>query len=296
MSRATATVQGGDFAVRIPVRRRDQLGALQRSFNDMTANLEGLVATASQKEALEKELALAREVQNSLIPQQLPAGRGIEFATVFEPSAAIGGDYFDILSLPDGRIAVIIADVAGHGLSSGLRMAMLKAALFVASEDIRDPEEIFARLDRLVRSEQSHGRAFVTATLALLSLEDRTLEITNAGHPPTYLLRGGAVEEIVLPSSPLGGLGRRYARKTLPVAPGDTLVWLSDGLIEATNAAGEPFGYDGVLAALAGDAPSAAVVKDRLMASIARHTGGAAPGDDRTMVVLHYVDRGEPQG
>lgn len=288
MSRATAAVQQGDFTVRIPVRRRDQLGALQRSFNGMAANLESLVATAAQKEALEKELSLAREVQKSLIPQQLPSGRGVEFATVFEPSAAIGGDYFDILSLPDGRLAVIIADVAGHGLSSGLRMAMLKASLLVATEEIRDPEEIFHRLDRVVRAEQGKRRGFVTATLAVLDLTDRSIEITNAGHPPTYLLRGGKVEEILLPGSPLGGLGKTYGRGTLPLSPGDAFVWLSDGLIEATNLAGDPIGYEGIFAALSGESRSAAEVRDRLMAVIARHTGGAPPTDDRTMVVVYY--------
>jgi HAMP domain-containing protein len=128
LSGATEAVRQGDFSVRIPVRRRDQVGDLQRSFNEMAGNLETLVATAAQKELLEKELSLARNLQKSLLPSDLPAGGGVEFATLFEPSAAIGGDYFDVLRLSEHELAVVIADVSGHGLSSGLRMAMLKCA------------------------------------------------------------------------------------------------------------------------------------------------------------------------
>ncbi|HET7042705.1 MAG TPA: HAMP domain-containing protein, partial [Gemmatimonadales bacterium] len=109
LSRGTEAVRRGDFSVRIPVRRRDQVGDLQRSFNEMAGNLESLVATAAQKESLEKELELARNLQKSLLPSDLPAGGGIEFSTLFEPSAAIGGDYFDVLRLADEELAVIIA-------------------------------------------------------------------------------------------------------------------------------------------------------------------------------------------
>ena len=119
------------------MRRNDQLGELQRSFNEMAGNLETLVAAAAQKETLENELEIARDLQKSLIPRDLPGGEGVEFATLFEPSAAIGGDYFDVLRLSEDELAVIIADVSGHGLSTGLRMAMLKAALLILVE--RDP-------------------------------------------------------------------------------------------------------------------------------------------------------------
>ena len=219
LSRGTEAVRQGDFGVRIPVRRRDQVGDLQRSFNEMAGNLETLVATAAQKESLEKELELARKLQNSLLPSDLPAGGGIEFATLFEPSAAIGGDYFDVLRLADDELAVIIADVSGHGLSSGLRMAMLKAALLILVEETREPEEILGRLDAVVRSNRER-RFFVTATLGLFNLRTGVLRLTNAGHPPTYRVRGAEVEEVLLPSSPLGGLGHAYAKATLTARTG----------------------------------------------------------------------------
>jgi HAMP domain-containing protein len=258
LSRATDAVRHGDFGARIPVERRDQVGELQRSFNEMATNLQTLVAASTQKELLEKELALARDLQNSLIPSDLPSGEGVEFATLFEPSAAIGGDYFDVLRLSERELAVIIADVSGHGLSTGLRMAMLKAALLILIEHTRQPEEILRRLDRVVRS-NAEGRCFVTATLAVFDLREGRLTLTNAGHPPTYVLHGGRVDEVLLPSSPLGGLGQSYARRELTLDRGDVVVWLSDGVFEEANAAGEPFGYDRIEVALAQAARAAGV-------------------------------------
>jgi sigma-B regulation protein RsbU (phosphoserine phosphatase) len=332
LSRATDAVRRGDFSVRIPGGRRDQIGDLQRTFNEMAANLEMLVAASTQKELLEKELSLARDLQNSLIPSNLPTGESVEFATLFEPSAAIGGDYFDVLRLSEREIAVIIADVSGHGLSTGLRMAMLKAALLILIEETRKPEEILRRLDGVVRS-NAEGRCFVTATLAMFDLREGRLTLTNAGHPPTYLVRGGRVQEILLPSSPLGGLGQSYARRELTLDRGDVVVWLSDGVFEECNAEGEPFGYDRIETALAAAAgpprpafaagaagsmpgptarrralagagsgsgssaspagahlvePSAATVRDRLLAAVAAHVGTQPPTDDRTVVVMRW--------
>lgn len=288
LSRATAAVQEGNFAVRIPVKRRDQIGEMQRSFNAMAGNLERLVASAAQKELLDKELAIARDLQKSLLPATLPAGRGVEFATLFEPSAAIGGDYYDIVPFGDKDLAVMIADVSGHGLHTGLRMAMVKAALQILIEETGKPAEILRRLDRVVRGENG-TRFFVTATFARIDLEKGEIELTNAGHPPTYHLRDGSVREIMLPGSPLGVMRQSYGAETIRLVPGDVVVWLSDGLIEASNAHDEPFGYDCVVRALSGPADSAGEVRDRLLSAIAAHTAGHPAEDDRTLVVFRYA-------
>ncbi|MEM7481757.1 MAG: SpoIIE family protein phosphatase [Acidobacteriota bacterium] len=285
LSSATRAVSGGDFSTRIPVKRKDQVGELQRSFNSMTEHLEELVSTATEKELLEKELEIARQLQQSLLPRDLPGGESVEFSTLFAPSAAIGGDYFDVLSLGAGRLAVVVADVSGHGLPTGLRMAMVKAALTILSADGKSPVEIFHRLDELVRQDR---RVFVTATIAVIDLHLGVVEITNAGHPPTYRLRDGEVDEILLPGSPLGGLGRNYGHRRLELAPGEVLLWLSDGLIEAVDADNKPFGYEAVRKSLTGPAASATQVRDRLLAAIEDHTGGRPVDDDRTVVVMRY--------
>ncbi len=293
LSRGTESVRRGVFSMRIPVRRRDQIGELQRSFNEMSAHLEELVQAAAQKEALEKELEIARSVQERLIPSNPPRGERVEFATHFEPSAAIGGDYFDILRVDHDRIAVVVADVSGHGLSAGLRMAMLKAGLQILVEEKHDPEEILRRLDGLVR-QSDERRTFVTASLALFDLRTGRLEIINAGHPPVYVRRGDQVEEILLPGSPLGGLGQRYGRAELVTQPGDVIVWLSDGLIEATDEAGLPFGYERVRETLGASDGTPEAMRDRLLEEVRRHSAGRPAEDDRTLVVMRYLPARTP--
>ncbi|HEX4951953.1 MAG TPA: SpoIIE family protein phosphatase [Thermoanaerobaculia bacterium] len=288
LSKATAAVQAGDFSYRIPAHRRDQVGALQRSFNEMANHLGEAVARAAEQEVLDKELAIAREVQRSLLPRHLPRNPKADCATLFEPSAALGGDYLDLIELSDGRLAVVIADVSGHGLSSGLRMAMVKAGLTLLLAERVDPLWILTRLDELIRQSSTERRFFVTATIALIDFRNGVVELTNAGHPPTYLLRGGEVEEIILESSPLGCLDRSFRATRFEIKPGDSLVWLSDGLIEAQSPNGEMFGYDRVAATLARPARTAADVRSALTGAIDAHAAGTPVGDDRTLVVVRY--------
>lgn len=294
LSSATEAIARGDFSTRIPVRRKDQLGDLQRSFNSMSEHLEELVQTAAQKEVLDKELALARQVQQDLLPAGIDERPGVEFSTFFEPSAAIGGDYFDILTAGHGRVAVVVADVAGHGLAAGLRMALVKSALTLLVEDRVAAPAILARLHRLLRNKAGE-RSFVTASLSLFDPATGAFELTNAGHPPAYVVRAaGEVEEILAPGMPLGAIGAIGGIAAPPgeaaghLAPGDALVWLSDGLIECVNAAGEQLGYDRIRQHLAGPPASAETVRNRLLDAVRRHTGGLPADDDRTLVVMVY--------
>lgn len=287
LSGATEQVQHGDFSARIRVRRNDQLGALQRSFNQMAANLEDLVGQAAQKELLEKELQIARDLQQSLLPDVLAVPKALRFATHFEPSAAIGGDYYDILPTVGDRLAVFVADVSGHGLPAGLRMAMLKGALQLLVEDGATPERVFARLDRMLRA-TAPRRGFVTAIFGLIDVEASTVILTNAGHPPTYRLRGGEVSELTLPGAPLGALGHDYGQETIGLQEEDVLVWLSDGLIEAVDDEGCAFGYQGIINALGGLDNTPEAVRDRLLTALRAHTGERVPDDDLTLVVMRY--------
>ncbi len=291
LSTATGRVHQGDFSARIEVRRRDQIGALQSTFNQMAANLENLVATAAQKEILEKEISIAKDLQHSLLPDTLAAPAGLSFAAHFEPSTAIGGDYYDLLPMGGDRLGIVVADVSGHGLSAGLRMAMVKSALALLTEEESRPKVILRRLHLLMRDRlqrAGNGRGFVTATLSLVDSVTGELVVTNAGHPPTYLLRAGEVTEIMLPSTPLGALGGEYGQQRLQLEPGDVVVWLSDGLIEATDQRRQDFGYDRIIEALTDLAPEPAAVRDRLLEAIASHTGGGTPEDDRTLLVMAY--------
>lgn len=293
LTTTTTKMQSGDFSARIQVRRRDQIGALQHSFNRMAANMEELIQQAAQKEILEKELAMARDVQQSLLPQSYSAPPGLAFATFFEPSAAIGGDYYDILPCPDGRLNLFIADVSGHGLSAGLRMAMVKSAVQLLCERETEPAKILGQLHSLLRANRQPG--FVTATLASFDLDRRELILANAGHPPTYRLRRGEVSEITLPGTPLGVLEGRFGHRVLPLEPGDIMVWISDGLIEACNLDGECFGYEQVAAALSGFDGPVDELPGSLLGAMVEHTGGRPVDDDLTLVAASYEpDQGEP--
>lgn len=288
LTEATQRMQAGDFGARIEVERQDQVGALQDSFNEMAGNLENLVAKAAQKEILEKDLAFARELQRSLLPDTLVAPSSLRFATHFEPCSAIGGDYYDLLPMGDQRLAVMVADATGHGITAGLRMAMVKSALQVLAAQQTDPLVILQQLHQLLRRSLAQHRSFVTATLCVIDAENGEMILTNAGHPPTYVLRQGKVTAIELPSLPLGAFSDRFPRRTFRLQPGDTVVWLSDGLIEATNALEEAFGYEAVQATLEDLGESPSQVRDRLLEAVDEHTGQFPPLDDRTLLVMTF--------
>ena len=155
-------------------------------------------------------------------------------------------------------------------------------------EERKPPQQILERLSAMVRSSEEK-RYFVTSTIAVINFRTGRLEITNAGHPPTYLLRDGEVEEILLPGPPLGTLDGNYGYHEVDLVSGDVVVWLSDGLIEATTAAGDPFGYDRLASALEGPTASPEEARDRLLDAVEEYTGGHPADDDRTLVAMGFT-------
>jgi len=166
-------------------------------------------------------------------------------------------------------------------------MAMLKAALVILVEEGKPAKEILRRLSTMVNSE-NESRFFVTASIAFIDLEAGEMELTNAGHPPTYLLRGGFAHEILLPGNPLGALGESFGQKQITLEGNDVVVWLSDGLIEGLDPSGEPFGYDRLRQSLNGPADGVEQVSQRLLAAVESHARGVPASDDRTLVAMHY--------
>ncbi len=128
----------------------------------------------------------------------------------------------------------------------------------------------------------------MTSTLAVVDFAQGEMELTNAGHPPTYLVRGDRVVEIALVGHPLGALGDVYGHQTVNLEDGDIVVWLSDGIVEATNATGEPFGFERLEKVLRSGPTSAAEVRDRIIAAEEDFTGGRPAEDDQTLVAMRY--------
>jgi len=293
LTRATQAVSRGDFAVRVHSKSRDQIGDLARSFDDMADNIQKLLQQTALKEKLEAELAVARAVQESFLPESAGNWNGFQAVAHFEPVADLGGDYYDILPLSDSRTSVLIGDVSGHGLPTGLLAAAARATL----ESLLDlgvaPSDAFRRLGaRARRSRESQRRLYTTAALFTYDAKGRMGTLTNAGHPAPYRISDRKVDRIALPSLPIGLLPERetgYPSKSCPFAPGDRLVLFTDGLVEAANSNEEPWGYERFEALLAreGMRPAQELIAS-VLAAVAAHVGATPLEDDRTIVILSF--------
>jgi HAMP domain-containing protein len=290
IEKGTKAVERGDFSYRINLRARNQLGEVAQSFDRMTGSISSLLGKVAEKERLQSEIDIAATIQRNLLPKEGPSFRGVSFAAHFEPSAAIGGDYYDVFNLDRTRLAVAIGDVSGHGLSTGLVMAMVKAAITTLVEENADEAAIFRRLNELVHR-STEKRAFMSLAFTIFDLAKGTIRHTNAGHLYPYILRYGEDPiPIEVPSLPLGLKGEIHpVTVELPLLERDTLVYLSDGIVEAQDPRGEPFGFDQVEAILArviGHRP--ATIQGEILGAIARHSGNRPADDDRTVMVIRF--------
>ncbi|MEO8218490.1 MAG: SpoIIE family protein phosphatase [Acidobacteriota bacterium] len=290
IEKGTRAVERGDFSYRIAMKPRNQLGEMAQSFDRMTESISTLLTKVAEKERLQSEIDIAATIQRNLLPKEGPQQRGVSFSAHFEPTASIGGDYYDVFSIDKSRLAVAIGDVSGHGLSTGLVMAMVKAAITTLVEEGADETSLFRRLNELV-FRSTEKRAFMTLAFTIFDLDRGTIRHTNAGHLYPYLLRSGSLPRpIESPSLPLGVRSELRARTVeVELREGDTLVYLSDGIVEAQDSDGDPFGFDQleqILATAASSSPSE--VKDAILAAIAVHAGNRPADDDRTVMVLRF--------
>jgi serine phosphatase RsbU (regulator of sigma subunit) len=288
LTRGSRQVANGNLDWRIPVKRHDQLGDLAASFNTMTASVQRMLAEVGEKERMARELELAREIQESLLPAREFTHGGLSVHSVFRPAAEVGGDYFDLFPLADGRLTIAIGDVAGHGLSTGLLMAMVKSAVAALIQQGRRGGELLVDLNRLVAQHPVRHRM---VTLALIEVDESagTVEITNGGHPPPFVLRRGQPpEEVLLPALPLGQHWRDLpASHRTSFPPGSRLVLYSDGLVEAAGPDGQPYGYAALEKLLAREAGrSAGQLIDSILAELERFTGGTKLDDDLTILIV----------
>ncbi len=294
LSTGFAEIETGNFAHQAPrLRGRDQLATLLDAFNRMAAHLGESVAAQAEREALKHELRVARDLQRRLLPSADFAFPGTEIAVDFRPAAEIGGDFYHFAAEGDRNLVVVIADVSGHGLPTGIVMAAAKASLSALSTTGTPTDEMFATLDREIRI-ATEPRTFVTLAHARFRLAERVVEVTNAGHLYPYRVEAsGAVRWVENPSSPLGlSIPRAtpFHTVTAPLAPGDLWVLLSDGILEATSPTGEQFGFERLEAVLRqGAGGSAAALKDRILEAWRAFTGHDEPEDDRTLLVLKIV-------
>jgi sigma-B regulation protein RsbU (phosphoserine phosphatase) len=290
IEKGTKAVERGDFTYRISMKPTNQLGEMARSFDRMTESIGSLLTSVAENERLQSEIEIAASIQRNLLPKEGPLYRGVSFSAHFEPTASIGGDYYDVFNLDKARLAVAIGDVSGHGLSTGLVMAMVKAALTTLVEEGADEVSLFHRLNDLV-FRSTERRAFMTLAFTIFDLEKGTIRHTNAGHLYPYLLRAGeAPQSIEVPSLPLGVRADVTTRTVeVPLKEGDTIVYLSDGIVEAQDPNGDPLGFEQLETLLAqGTDHSASVVRDSILHAVARHAATRPADDDRTVMVIRF--------
>ncbi|MFI5119904.1 MAG: PP2C family protein-serine/threonine phosphatase [Thermoanaerobaculia bacterium] len=288
LSTGFAEIEKGNFAHRAVLKGHDQLAALVESFNHMVERLSASVAEKAEKEALEHELSVARDLQRRLLPPANFACPGVGIAVDFAPAAAIGGDFYD-LSYSELVLTVSLADVSGHGLPTGLVMAAAKASLGMLARTGAGGVRLMELLhEEILRT--TEPRTFVTLAHLVFDLAKGTMAFTNAGHPYPYRVgRDGAVEALTNPARPLGlALSGGWHTVTAPLVSGDCWVVFSDGLVEATRTGSdEPWGFarlEDVLRASQGE--TAAALKDRILGAQREFTARADTEDDRTLLVL----------
>jgi sigma-B regulation protein RsbU (phosphoserine phosphatase) len=293
----TRHVREGDFNYRIPVKGQDQLAELGNSFNNMTLNLGRLIVVAKEKERLESELAIAREVQNQLFPKDPPAARSLELKGVCNPARMVSGDYYDFMPLPGDALAFAIGDVAGKGISAALLMASIQSTMRTQLSAVNgatphkfSAAKLVATLNRQLYATTSPEK-YATFYFALYEDTTHSLTYTNAGHLAPILVRGSCCQMLDSTGTVVGAFPiARYEEKTVALEPGDLLLAYTDGIVEPENVYGEMFGEERLkdLAVKYAKADSSELIA-KTMEAVVQWTGSSELQDDMTMVVARRL-------
>ena len=292
----TTHVQKGDFTYRIPVRGSDQLAELGASFNTMTENLGRLIVVAKEKERMQSELAIAREVQAELFPKAAPSTQGLKLDGVCNPARSVSGDYYDFIPVSDSTVAFAIGDVAGKGISAALLMATIQSTMRTqlsvngARPDHFSTAALVSTLNRQLYANTAPEK-YATFYFGLYDDINHALTYTNAGHLPPLLIRGGSLESLEPNGTVVGAFPfAKYEEQSLPLEPGDILVAYTDGIIEPENAYGEMFGEDRLRDLLLKYAQTESLeIMARAMEAVVAWTGSSELQDDMTMLVARRI-------
>ena len=264
-------------------------GALWLVAAFVTVNLLILMEVADRL-SLKGDLEIARDIQLAMLPSGIHTAGDATVSGVTRPANTVGGDFYDVLVRPDGRLVLALGDVAGKGSPAALLMALLLASLRTLVDEDLDTATLVARLNAQVHRHSPRSR-FITLFIGLYDPRDGRLEFVNAGHlPPLLRRRDGRIERI---GAEGGGLAlgmfdhATYATQQATVEPGDLLVFYSDGITEAENAAGRSFedtGLEQVVQAHAGEDPQA--IGRAILAAVEKYAAHARLQDDLTALIL----------
>jgi sigma-B regulation protein RsbU (phosphoserine phosphatase) len=301
----TQGVIAGDFSHRIEVSGKDQLAELGLSFNRMTEHLERLLVVAKEKERLESEIEIAREVQSQLFPHEIPELRTLRIKAACQPARLVSGDYYDFQMVGDSEVALAIADVAGKGISAALLMAALQSSLRI---QLQMPVEVLAgggnghvgtgistsrlvsNLNRQLHSTTS-AEKYATFFLGVYDESSSTFTYTNAGHLAPMLVRDGAIELLDVNGTVVGAFPfSEYDESRVTLRSGDLLVCYTDGVTEPENEYGEMFGEERLMELLLRNAqrPEEDIIQ-LVLDSVRQWTGSEELQDDMTLLLARRV-------
>ena len=295
----TLHVRAGDFGHQIPVRARDQLGELAESFNLMTHEVTTLLGEMAEKGHLEQEMFAAREIQQKLLPTGPLRVTGLTVSAFCEPAREVAGDYYDFLPITDSILGVLIADVAGKGLAAGLYMAQLKVIVQSLSRLHHEPKEFLIAVNKVV-SANLDGKSFITMTYGVVDVERREMTFARAGHCPLIHVpanqpAGMRKARLLVPDGLVVGLqiddGTMFEsllkEQTITLAPGDLVVWFTDGISETMNEAFDCFGEERLAQVVEQYAHLPfEQLRSYILAELRAFAGGADQHDDMTMILM----------
>ncbi|MDF2967017.1 MAG: hypothetical protein K0Q93_795 [Nocardioidaceae bacterium] len=243
-------------------------------------------AEARTRQRFEQELEVARLIQQNFLPKQLPELPGWQIAAYYRPAREVGGDFYDVIPLGDGQLGFVIGDVTDKGVPAALVMAATRSVLRASAQRLVNPCEVLERVNEHLCPDMP-AKMFVTCLYGVLEPATGRFRFANAGHDLPYVKTAGGSVELRARGMPLGLMpGMRYEEKETVLAPGDSLLLHSDGVVEAHNPEGDMFGFPRLKAAVA-TYPGGGELIDRVLTDLAAHTGpDAEQEDDITMVVL----------
>src|SRR5215216_6312427 len=241
---------------------------------------------AQERQRIEQELRVARLIQQTLLPKSVPELEGYQIAAYYQPAREVGGDFYDFLKLPHGRLGLIVGDATGHGMPAALVMATTRGMLRAGTQTSDSPSEVLQRINNSLYPEIPPNM-FVTCLAAILDSRTGRLQYANAGHDLPYVRHAGGVGVLRATGMPLGLMpNMNYEQKEITLEPGDNVLLYSDGLIEAHNPRREMFGFPR-MQGFDGAHPGGATLIDSLLAELEQFTGEEwEQEDDITLVTL----------
>lgn len=299
----TERVKEGDLAHRIEIKGHDQLAELGRSFNAMTENLERLLRSEKERQRLQAELEIAREVQSQLHPREAPALGNLRLASVCNAARMVSGDYYDYQAVSDRHLAIAIGDVAGKGISAALLMATLQSAMRSQLRHCMDnalqnggglPEvstaNLVANLNQHLYTSTAPEK-YATFFFSLYDDETGRLSYTNAGHLAPILVRRGEALPLDVNGTVVGAFPNvPYDESHIILEPGDLLVCYTDGITEPENEYGEMFGEERLIELLCSQGErEPAEVAAAVVEAVRRWTSSSELQDDITLVVARKL-------